>query len=180
MSPASEQPGDSLSRTEFHQSLEDFKAVIAQTIAQQVDLSLAPLQSHQIALTAELNHTKDRVLFNETNINTNKSRIDDLQSQINDLCNGRPMATPYVRSAQSHVPLNPSCQPRASTLSEYNPATEVIELIGQGKKVLGFSPITIDNIKNILSGGSSLEVRYQKTNCQAQPKPQIRWAEIAI
>ena len=79
MSSKDDRSDDNLSRSEFHQSLESFKAVIAQTIAAQVETSLAPLQSHQIALTTELNVTKDRVASNESNININKSKLEDLQ-----------------------------------------------------------------------------------------------------
>ena len=132
----------------FLNYMESFKLSINDSVRSEVTAAVAPFREKQEELIADLATTKDRVSeIEEDNVNT-KTQVEELQKQMVKI--QKNLTSHPSHSEGPSPPSNSSSDeksPHPNTESISNkPSPEALKVLHDAKRVLGFSPITIEDI----------------------------------
>jgi hypothetical protein len=126
--------------------MEGFKLSINSSIHNEVTAAVAPFREKQKEIIEDLKDTQNRVSDIEADNKQTKENVEELQKQMASMqeklsanpTNHLPGSV-WNTGSTSHPPPIPPPAPDA-------PPAEVVEVLRAAKKILGFSPITIDDI----------------------------------
>ena len=142
--PGDEQPPEPLSSADFHKFMESFKTSIGETIHS----AIAPVQAVQKEIIVDLTKTKDRVTAIEEDNDSTKAKVDELQKQMSSLQQNlsirqTPSSSTLHPPVGSNLGYRPSPPPPPPTVA---PSPDAAQVLRDAKRVIGFSPIKIEDI----------------------------------
>ena len=154
MSQSEDRP---LSSSDFLKFTEGFNSTIEglkTSIGASIQAAIAPLQVTQKETIEDLAKTKDRVTAIEDDNDSTKAKVEELQKQMSslqqqNLSRRPPLTTRTVQiSEDSSSVFRPTPPPPPPNSTPFHDAVHVLK---EAKKVVGFSPITVDDINYLKS-----------------------------
>jgi hypothetical protein len=154
MSQSEDRP---LSSSDFLKFTEGFNSTIEglkTSIGASIQAAIAPLQVTQKETIEDLAKTKDRVTAIEDDNDSTKAKVEELQKQMSslqqqNLSRRPPLTTRLMQIAEESSSVfrpTPPPPPPSST-----PIRDAVHVLKEAKKVVGFSPITVDDINYLKS-----------------------------
>lgn len=135
----------------FLSYMENFKLSINDSVRSEVTAAVAPFREKQEEIIEDLANTKNRVSeIEDDNVNT-KTKVEELQKQMVTI--QQKLICTASLSQNNSIPSNssvPHNSPHPNQLprpSPNNPSPDVLKVLQDAKRVLGFSPITIEDIE---------------------------------
>ena len=128
---------------DFYKYMESFKVSFNETINSSVEAAVAPIRDKQIELTSTVNAVSASVVKLRTDQAATKELVNSLQAEVSSLKSG---LAPRPDLSLGNQPNLTYPETSANPVPENPIRNEAIASIRDAKRILGFSPITIDNV----------------------------------
>lgn len=136
---------------DFYKYMENFKVSFNETINSSIEAAVAPVRDKQEELTSTVKSVSDSVAKLEYDHAATKELVNDLKAEVSSLRSGAASNPSASHPARPLITPSPSSNPTP----EISSRNEVIDAISNAKRILGFSPIKIDDVLPNRSTGPS-------------------------